>query len=110
MPADPLAIRVARRHAARHQGASIRPAVPTTTTRLDFGTVFGIELRMLLEPLMGYVAELRFLRVPDGPTSTVAWEGATETGERISGQLLLHASAAENEVAVWGEVAVDPAP
>jgi hypothetical protein len=102
---DPTALRVARRHA---QEATVVPLreVPTTT-RLDFGTVFGIELKLLLEPKVGYLVRLRFRAVPGGPPSTVAWEAVAENGKLVTGRLALGTTVAENEVAAWGEVTVD---
>lgn len=105
MSADPIALRVVRRHQA-----ALPPAVPTTTFRVDFdfgGWISWIGLKMALESKIGYLKKLRFRPSLGSPTTTVAWEGVKPDGEVVTGKLVLRMTVTETEVATWGEVTVD---
>jgi hypothetical protein len=101
---DPTAIRVARRHAAAVPPADI------PTTRLNVGSIYAIEPKLMLEGRTGYLRNFRFRPAVDGPSTTVAWEGVSEAGGVVSGKLMLHVEVGENEVGVWAEVVVDQKP
>jgi hypothetical protein len=108
MSADPLAVRIAR----RHQASILPRAVPTTTFRIELdwsGRISVIALKMALEPTTGYLVMLRFRPSLGSPTPpTVAWEGVTGNGELVTGTLVLRASVTEDTVASWAEITVDP--
>lgn len=110
MSADPLAIRVVRRHRA----AVLPPAVPTSTFRVELdwgGRISAFALKMALEPRVGYLVMLRFRPSLGSPTPpTVAWEGIKVDGEVVTGKLVLHTEVAEDHVASWAEVTVDRHP
>ena len=102
---NPLAVRVARRHAARHQAAIVLRNVPSTT-RIEIGTTYGIEAKIIVEPTTGYLSSFRFRKALDG--TTIPWEGVGVDGKVVKGKILLHATVAEDHVATWAEVTVDP--
>ena len=102
-PADPLAIRVSRRHAARDQPAAIVP----TTTGLNVGTIYAIEAKMMVEPATGWLRNFTFLATEAGSPTTIRWEGVGEDDELVTGKLVLHATVGEDEVTCWAEVVVD---
>jgi hypothetical protein len=101
---DPIARRVARLHQAR-EGAVLPREVPTT--KLPLGSIYGIEVKLMVEETTGPLRKLRFRRAVDG---TPTWEATTDAGEPVTGTLVLHVSVAEGEVAVAGEVVVDRGP
>ncbi len=96
--------------AVRRPQAAALPCPDAPTTRVNVGTIFGIEPKLSVEPLTGYLRQFRFLPTKAEPTTTIAWQGVNEAGGLVSGKLVLHTAVAESEVAVWGEVAVDPVP
>jgi hypothetical protein len=109
MSADPLAVRVAR----RHQAARVVRTVPTTRTRVEYtnsGRISAVELATMLEPQFGYLVRVRFRPTPHGPSTTVAWAAVTEDGAVVSGTLTLRAAVAEDEVTSWAVLTVDPTP
>jgi hypothetical protein len=109
MNADPLALRVAR----RHQAAILLRDVPTTKSRVEYsnaGTISAVDLMNMLEGQVGYVVRLRFRPAPGEPSTTVAWEAVTEDGDVVTGKLVLHAAVTEGEVLSWAVLTVDQAP
>ena len=108
MPADPLAVRVAR----RHRDAVLHQNVSTTKIRVEYwcsGRISAFDVKMALEPEVGYLRKLRF-RPPDGLPTTVAWEGVKVDGEVVTGKIVLRTAIAEDGVTSWGEVMVDREP
>ncbi len=106
MPADPLAVRVARRHAAL-----VVRTVPTTKTHVEYtsgGTISSGELMRMLEAQLGYMVRLRFRPIAAGSSTTTAWEAVAADGAIVTGQLVLHAAITESEVTSWAVVTVDP--
>jgi hypothetical protein len=105
---DPLALRVARRHRA---AIVSRDAVFTKTkVRVEYdcsGKISMIDLKLMIEPQVGYLMKLRFRPSLVGTPTTVGWEGVKVDGELVTGKLVLHALVSEGEVRSWGEVVVD---
>lgn len=105
MPADPIVLRVARRHAAL-----VVQEIPTVKKRLRFtesGRISALDVMNMLEPQVGYLVQFRFRPTPGGPTRTIRWEGVTQDGGVVTGQLVLHAAVASDEVTSWGVLTVD---
>lgn len=106
---DPIAVRVARRHRA----AVVLRAVPTIKKRVEYtatGGIYAFELAKLLEDQVGFIVRLRFRPTPNGPSTTVALEALTESGEVVTGTLVLHAAATESEITTWAVLTVNPRP
>ena len=109
MNADPIALRVARRHRA----ALVLRTVPTTKTRVEYGdggNIYAFDLAKMLEAQFGYVVRLRFRPAPSGPTTSIVWEAVTESAHLVTGTLVLHAAVTEGEVLSWAVLTVDPVP
>ena len=102
--ADPIAVRIVRRHQAR-EGALVPREVPTTA--LTAGTIYAIEAKMMVEPATGWLRKFTFLATEAGPPTTIAWQGVAENDELVTGKLVLHAAVGEREVTCWAEVTVD---
>ena len=108
MPADPLAVRVARRHAA---AVVLRDHPPKTRVDYDCsGSISSFDLRQALEPVTGWLRRLRLRPAPEGPSTTVAWEAVTGEGKLVTGTLVLRGAIREDEVNVWAEVLVESGP
>jgi hypothetical protein len=61
----------------------------------------------MLKPIIGVLVKLRFraslLIDPNG----VEWEALDENANVVTGQLILHAAVANDEVVSWAEVVID---
>lgn len=109
MLANPIAVRVARRHRA----AVVVRDLPSPATRVEYacdGSISAFWLRMALGPQTGYLRCLRF-RPEDGKASTTTiWEAVSEGGQVVTGSLVLRSVVTADTVATWAEVTVDPTP
>jgi hypothetical protein len=105
---DPLADRVARRH-AREAAVVLgnMPAAPTRIEYTDSGRISDIAVMTLLEPAVGKLMKLRFRRSLVVDPNGVEWEGIDENANIVSGRIVLHAAISETEIVSWGEVIVD---
>ncbi|MGA3122609.1 MAG: hypothetical protein ABSF69_17730 [Polyangiaceae bacterium] len=106
MSLDPLAVRVARRHAA-----VVFRDVPTEDIRIEYsdsGRISAVALSRMLERELGPLVTMRFRRSLVGTPNTVAWEALNERAELVSGKLELHAGVRDDEVVSWAEVFIDP--
>lgn len=107
MNPDPLAIRVARRHA--RESAVVFRDVPDKF-RIEYtnsGRISAVALAKMLAPPLGFIPKLVFHRPVDVPANVIAWEALTEDANVVTGKLVLHAAVAEDEVTSWAEVTVD---
>lgn len=108
MNPNPIAVRVARRH-ARDAGVVVRD-VSSKIMRVDYdcsGSISSFDLRQALEPTTGWIRKLRF-RATEGASTTVAWEAVKGTGERITGTLGVRATVTADAVMMSAEVTVEP--
>lgn len=98
---------LARRVAHRYAAIAIRDVPVDRIEYTDGGTISARDLERILRPSLGFLMKLRFrssLRIdPNG----VEWEAVNETGEIVSGKLVLHAAVSEAKVVSWAEVVVD---
>jgi len=109
MSPDPVAVRVAHRHA--RDAAIVVRDVPQRT-RIEFtwdGRISALWVRTWLEPILGPLGTLRFCPSPDGPPTTVVWEAlSTDRAEVLTGTLVLRAKVMVDAVETWAEVTIDP--
>jgi hypothetical protein len=106
---DPIALRVARRHA--REAAVVFRDVSAKPFRIEYsnsGRILAIELSKMLEPVVGPLARMVFHR-PPGSTNTIGWAVVDPAGDVVSGMLVMHAEVGEHEVTSWAEVTIDPA-
>jgi hypothetical protein len=122
---NPLVHRVARRHhmntaaqsgAARgrqHLAEIVFRDVPQPSVEVlysDGGIIATADVRRLLEPRVGFLANLRFRRSLTGQPNTIAWEGLDDKAQVVSGLLVLHAALrGETEVVSWADIEIDGA-
>jgi hypothetical protein len=104
MPAiDPIAVRVARRHAA------VVGDVPATARieHIDAGRITAAELAEMLKTVVGPLSRMRFHR-PPGSTNTIGWAAVDPNGGGASGSIELHATVTDNAVITSASVTIDP--
>jgi hypothetical protein len=107
--ANPIAIRVAHRHATR-KGAVIFRGVPAARLSIEYtdsGTISAIEVARMLRPQLGMLLKLRFRRSLVVDPNGVEWEALDEYANVVSGRLILHAAVSESTVGSWAELTVD---
>jgi hypothetical protein len=107
IPVDPIALRVAR----RHEAAVVLRDVPAPETRIEYsndGRISALELMRWLRPKTGPLLTLRFRRSLAVDPNGVEWEALDENANVVTGQLILHAAVANDEVVSWAEVVIDP--
>jgi len=105
---DPIARRVARRHA--REGAILFRDAPAKNTRVYYsnsGRISSVELMKMLEPSTGKLLKLQFRRSLKIDPNGVEWESLDENANIVSGKLELHAAVADDEIVSWAEVRVD---
>lgn len=107
MPSSFLtAARVAHRH---RRGSVVHRDLPTTTLDViysDGGIVTGRDVARLLEDRLGALLKVRFRSSRSGTPNMVAWEALDEQGQLVTGQLVLHAGAREDQVIGWAEIVI----
>jgi hypothetical protein len=104
---DPIALRVARRHA--REAAVVFRDVPAPKRRIELsssGRISAAYLTRTLEPTCGPVTKLVFHRTS---AHEIGWAAVDPAGGVVSGALTFHVALGEHEVASWAEVTVDPA-
>lgn len=103
---NPIALRVARRYRA---GAAVAPSKRLRVEFGDGGRISAAELRQMLEPDLGPLERVRFLRSPNDPANIVVWEAVAQDTKAVTGRLIFHAAVAEDQVVTWAEVVLDQA-
>lgn len=105
-PSSLTAARVLSRH--RH-GAVVLRDEPATLDVIysDGGIVTARDVARLIEQRIGLVSTLRFRPSVNTPPNGVAFEGLGESGEVVSGQVILHAGLRDDQVVCWAEVVRD---
>jgi hypothetical protein len=109
---DPIAVRVARRHAARHQ-AAVFPSLSRPNVRVEYtnhGRISAADLKKMLEPQVGRLKWLAFRPPVAGSPVTIRWEALAERAELVAGTLTLRSEVSDHQVTTWAEVEVDPEP
>jgi hypothetical protein len=106
---DPIALRVARRH-AREAAVVLRngPAEKTRVEYTDSGRISAAELTRKLEPRVGPLARMVFHRPPGGPPNEVGWAAVDPAGGVVSGTLKIRTNLSGNMVTTWAEATIDP--
>jgi hypothetical protein len=101
---------IAARVAARHQAAVILRDAPPRRTMIQYssgGRISAVALMKVLEPELGVLMTVRFCPALTGLPNTVSWEALDEHAHIVTGQLVLHAAVADDEVVSWAEVMID---
>jgi hypothetical protein len=102
-----ISARVLARH--RH-GAVVLREVPASTFDVvysDGGVVSARDVSRLLADRLGVLVLVRFRPSPSGTPNTVAWDALDESGEVVTGTVVLHAGVRTDQVVCWAEIVLD---